>query len=144
MTVVKPTIPREVAEAIEQCRKSAGGRGDRANRILVSFAAHPLGEDSVTSERATLQRFAAKNFNDYICAVINGYEIEKSAEELAEEARQAAHAEIRFNYNEHNDLTEIVRRGAGNEYAAGRCRGYRYGVEDTLKSLGVKVEGVNA
>lgn len=125
-----PVIPREVAEAIEYFRDQGVGN-ERIVKLAMDIGFGP--------QRRALHLFVRTfgGFDTLLAALINGYTVEKSAAE-------AAHDKIRANYREHDDAAEFARVGAGNEYAAGRCRGYRYGVEETLEALGIKIEGVNA
>lgn len=123
MTNVKVTVTKEVAEAIEVLRSSVGGHnlneygivtylGDKAQRRaypeLNVIYSHYLGE-------------GAKGFPlDLMNALVNGYTVEKSPEEI-----------IREKYGELSDYAPVDRA----------CKdGFRF----VLDKLGIKIEGVNA
>lgn len=68
-------------------------------------------------------------FDTLLSALVNGYVVEKSAEELEREA----HDKIRMSYEHRSWPTANIADQA-----------YMEGVEVTLNTLGIKIEGVNA
>ncbi|MDE1383263.1 DUF1642 domain-containing protein [Bacillus paralicheniformis] len=116
----KPVITKEQAEAIQFLR--SGGNDWTDDDIL---------EHHVTS----------KWFNEYVplnnlytivlaAALINGYEVEKTPEEKVREYYAA-------NYQRHE---QSMPRSKDDFYTSGVAEGVR----NTLDSLGIKIEGVNA
>lgn len=128
-----PTIPRQVAKAIERLR-SAGADNQAFMDYVVQGGVSPSAQE--------IRAFALDNFDTLLAALVNGYEIEKTADEVAEEERQAAHKRIAASYS-------ARRRDAAyfQTYlpaAGGRSRGYAEGIKFTINELGIKIEGVNA
>lgn len=122
----KPRIPRNVATAIEQLRSEGV-----TNFTLTNTAIH----GGPGSECEVIRDYAQVHFNTFLAALINGYIVEKTAEELAEEERKAAYDSIRMS------LTAArIARGSASDY----YDGYDRGVKQTLGWLRIKIEGVNA
>lgn len=120
MNVTKPTIPREVAEAIEWLR----GRGATTEDIVRS---HMQWESGVP-ETEPLYEFARHHYDTVLRALVNGYEVEKAPEEqLREYVKLVQGRQLMVNTS--------ARKG----YYAGVC----YGVVKALDILGIKIEGVN-
>lgn len=107
-TVTLPTIPKEVADAIENFRKS-----NFADESIIAVAG--ISETLRLIPTATL-----------LSALVNGYVVEKSAEELVREAYDNIRKE--YVYRPHS------------WYYDGRADGIVF----TLHTLGIKIEGVNA
>jgi hypothetical protein len=116
-----PVIPRQVADAIEGYRKIGG---DNEDIMRMRFGA-VLDID---------ERFRSIPFDTLLVALVNGYTVEKTAKEL----RQDAYENIRIHYDV-NDPDKL-RLLDSRHYAAG----YRIGVKDTLKALGITISGVNS
>ena len=116
-TITLPTIPRQVAELIEEYRREDEYPAWENDRIIAEVLSdmhidnHPL---------------RSIPFDTLLSALVNGYTVEKSAEELEREA----HCRIRLHYDMERDT----------EWAVGYCNG----IEFTLATLGIKIEGVNA
>lgn len=117
-TVTLPTIPKEVADAIEYYRK--GGAG---NAQVIEYASIRY-----TSKEAKALR--SVSVDTIMSALVNGYVVEKSAEELA-------HDKIRSSFIHHET-------GGGEDVTEDICYGYMRGVLETLNTLDIKIEGVNA
>jgi hypothetical protein len=117
-TVTLPTIPKEVADAIERMRL----RGHSAEHItaVASRTGGGLHRDTVTLQTIP--------FDTLMSALVNGYVVEKSAEEQAYDTIREAHAERCDDYASIGDYSG----------------GYADGIEFTLNELGIKIEGVNA
>jgi hypothetical protein len=124
-----PVIPREVAEAIEFFRKPIEGSPPYTNAQIIHIA---NGKIYTSSYEAALLSIP---IDTLLAALVNGYTVEKSAEELAEEAEKVAHDKIRKRY-------EYLRSNAkgGNEHAQTAAEEIR----DILDVLNVKITEVNA
>ncbi len=118
-TITLPTIPQKVADAIEYYREKGDNNVHICEYISIRY----------TSERAKL--IQSIPFETLLSALINGYVIEKSAEELAHDA-------IRRQYQYHR--AESLKATTGGGY----YNGYMEAVEDTLGNLGIKITEVNA
>lgn len=112
-TVTLPTIPKEVADAIENFRNS-------------NFA-----DDSIIAAARVSETLRLIPAGTLLSALVNGFVVEKSAEELECET----HDIIREKHAEH-DLRALDYE----EYSGG----FADGIEFTLNTLGIKIEGVNA
>ncbi|QOT13759.1 hypothetical protein JNUCC32_31220 (plasmid) [Paenibacillus sp. JNUCC32] len=112
--VTLPIIPKEVAEVIEKLRRNPD-YGDAFICDLASRTGGGLHNDTITLRLIP--------FDTLLSALVNGYVVEKSAEELAHEC-------IRAEY----------RYYCGDPYG----RGARHGIIYTLETFGIKIEGVNA
>lgn len=117
VSVTLPTIPRQVAEAIEWYREYH----DLAEIISRVQIGTYYGEHT-----AALRSIP---FDTLLSALINGYTVEKSAEELEREA----HDKIREKY-------AGFREGA---LFLSYPDGVADGIECALNTLGIKIEGVN-
>ncbi|MCD9024384.1 hypothetical protein [Cohnella silvisoli] len=132
--VIKTKLPRNVAEALEGLRRDYCELS-----TLMGIAFRPDG--TYVTDRANIVRsFARTNPDAFVSAIANGYEVEKTAEELADEARQAAHGRIRAAYKHRHS------RGGSLGYSNydARCAGIANGIKFTLNELGVSISGVNA
>lgn len=112
--VNKPTIPAEVADAIERVRSIQW-----SNDHIVYFVLNP---DPTERGIAPLRKIP---FNTLLAALVNGYEREKAPED-------PRHVELRKEY--------VWRNEGSSSYSSGMADGIRYAVA----MLGVKIEGVNA
>lgn len=119
-TVTLPTIPKEVADAIEAARK----QGVCTGTII------DVRNDDFTLAEVSGAVLRLISFDTLMSALVNGYVVEKSAEELEREA----HAKLRESYKRSWQL------GWSTSYSEGRADGIRF----TLETLGIKIEGVNA
>jgi hypothetical protein len=119
--VKRVAIPREVAEAIEWFRNQGGDNGSIVSIGIGATDRGVLGE--------IIRGFAMRNCDVFLSAIINGYSVEKSAEELAQEQDREQLRLIRHRYN------------------MLRCRGiipsYTMCIAD-YRFLLDKIEGVNA
>ncbi|MGY5346534.1 hypothetical protein ACXFAU_29305 (plasmid) [Paenibacillus glucanolyticus] len=112
-TVTLPTIPKKVADAIEWFR-------NEKHEDIEGIVCLVQTSRSYCDHTSTLRSIP---FDTLLSALVNGYVVEKSAEELAYES-------IRAEY----------RYYCGDPYG----RGARHGIIYTLHTLGIKIEGVNA
>jgi len=115
-TITLVTIPQEVADAIKSCRKSFA-----SNATIIEY----------TNTRYTSERLVALRtipMDTLLSALVNGYVVEKSAEELAHDAIRT-----RYLYLKHN-------ADNGNNYA----KDANSETVRTLDTLDIKIEGVNA
>ncbi|WP_054958436.1 hypothetical protein [Paenibacillus dakarensis] len=118
-TITLPTIPRQVAEAIERIRTQHPDLCDVIELALDAQEGYPH----------TPPEFRVIPFDTLMSALVNGYTVEKSAEELEREAHNA----IRESFDYHT--TGFTDDGDD---------AYVDGMLDTLNTLGIKIEGVNA
>jgi hypothetical protein len=110
----KVTLPREVAEAIVGLRRL----GNSTERIVKAASGELNGERS-----RILFHFAKETEENYdliLIALVNGFVVEKLPEEI-----------IRDDYEQYDPGSLEYRLG------------FRWGVEKTLNTLGIKIEGVN-
>lgn len=111
----KVTIPKDIAADIEAIRS----KGPYADRYLLSLAfKFTFGE-----EGRTLHDYASENYDTYVNAIVNGYTVEQSPEE-----------KLRERYD------HIRNAGRKDEYADGKADGFL----ETLNTLGLSIEGINA
>jgi len=128
MTNVKPTLPREVADAIESMRKEGHG----------NFTIMRLAQGSIfDGPLRTIQYFAFNGENGgtpdiLMSALINGYEIEKLPED-----------HVKDYFNRLNELAKQCHEKADHEQES-EFLAEITGVTHTLNLLGIKIEGVNA
>lgn len=112
----KPTIPNEVADAIEFFREDWGASPRYTNAQIIEVA---LKGETESYEGA----LALIDIDTLMAALINGYEREATD-------KQRRHAIILEVYGEY-------REGAYEH-------GYNEGIRFTLDTLGIQIEGVNA
>lgn len=115
------TIPREVADAIENLRK-----GDVTSAFSNSDIAYKYADTSDRGVTATAIRKIP--FDTLMRALLDGYERELTEEE----AREKSYADIRFMYDYHENE-------AFEDYSGGYCDGVEY----TLSTLGIVIPGIN-
>lgn len=120
----KPIIPREVAEAIESLRKS----GATNEQILHSAFAANCGTVT-TREQYEIFRYRVNNFETFVRAVIDGYEVDETPEDM-----------IRKRY----EGTKYLRCLTVDPSDASNHDAYMAGMRFVLDTLGIKIEGVNA
>ncbi|CDN42009.1 MULTISPECIES: hypothetical protein [Paenibacillus] len=129
-TTLVPTIPRGVAAAIENLHVRHG------YAIIAGLALiQPSDGGSCTSDVAILRDYTKSSkeaAETLLAALVNGYEIEKTAEE-------AAHDRIRAVYRR-----KIYSTFFADPTKFSRDKGFAEGIKYTLNELGVKIEGVNA
>jgi hypothetical protein len=123
----KAILPKEVAEAIEQMRRS--GMNDL--HIAASI------QDRCLDQAVRIHRWI-DNQDDYktasetvLLALVNGYEVKYTPEQ-----------QLRTYYEElkrSEDFMESTNRGSGSQFRQGWLS-----VESTLRILGIKIEGINA
>jgi deoxyadenosine/deoxycytidine kinase len=117
----KVTLPREVAEAIEDLRKD-----HYDNRALID-------EIYEGATRPVLQAYAEANFDTLLNALVNGYEIEKSPEDKVREYfKQLSECWFR-----------LFKEGDTNNLGVGYLHRME-AVMHTLNLLGIEIPGVNA
>jgi hypothetical protein len=120
--VARVTLPREVAEAIEDLRNK-GWRNTYLMRIPFTSSVSGTSSDII-------RQYAVDNLETYMSALVNGYEIEKSPED-----------KVREYYEE---MREVFKSTIDGSYDEEYLRGIMHGVVKTLNLLGIKVPGVNA
>lgn len=125
MNVSKPVIPREVADAIESFRKD----GWENVRIISIATGNGMG---VTQRASAIKAYAGGHFDTLLAALVNGYDVERSAEELA-------HDKIRERYMEHFGRE----RYAGHITESRVAQAYMDGMKFVLNTLKIDVKGVN-
>jgi len=116
----RPTLPKEVAEAIESFRSR-----DISNEDIIKNA---LGLFDNYNE--VIYLYTVDHFDEFITALVNGYEVEQTPEEKVREYYEGLKSS--------EDSLEI----AGHDGSQFR-QGWQ-SVEKTLDLLGIKIEGVNA
>lgn len=124
MTNVKPTLPREVADAIESMRE------DGQNNFNIMRLAHGsvFEGPSTVIKRYFFESDIGISPDTLMSALINGYEVEQTPEDRVLEY-----------YN------RIIRRAVStNSPEMFRLLGEKEGITKTLNTLGIKIEGVNA
>jgi hypothetical protein len=120
----KVTLPREVAEAIELARKW----GYRDAEILKQAAGHGfVDHELIPLESVDIMTLAK--------ALINGYEVEKSPEELEAERKEKVREYYEFWSERANDRDYEIRTEAENKLD---------GMLFVLDAYGIKIPGVNA
>lgn len=129
----KPTVPLNVADAIELVRKDApdGGGCRWSNEQIVHHVIQPE-----MYSGPTLAALRSIPFDKLMAALVNGYDVEKTAEEIA-------HERIRTVFDAR--LTKWRSCIIDTDYSmASYHAGFRDGVRFALDTLGVKVAGVSA
>lgn len=120
--VNRPTVSAEVADAIEYFRNRGGRLPAWSNEAILDNVINSASGNSKITALRTIP------FDTLLAALVNGYE-----RELSEEQR--AHAKIREEYSRSKRAWL-----AGYDY----YEGVTYGIELTLYTLGVRIEGVSA
>lgn len=136
-----PVIPRNVVAAIEELK------GTRSSIGIVRMVDRGSDTNSAKTIRSWCEKGHADGdyhrYDTLLTALVNGYEIEKTAEELAEEQRQTAHHKIAEQYvckrQRHAEL-----RLSSLSHTAASALGYADGIKYTLNELDIKISGVNA
>lgn len=116
-TITLPTIPRQVAEAIETARNACA-----CNATIIDVR-----NDDHNIPNVSRGDLRLVPFDTLLSALVNGYTVEKSAEELAHDAIRESYKRSRL-------------PGWSSSYSEGRADGIKF----TLDKLGTKIEGVNA
>lgn len=123
----KVTLPRDVAEALELLTQKYG-----------ELAAYDLAQ--IHSRIHELEFFkvifsyARYNPKEYFSALVNGYNIEQTEEEIESRRKER----VRSYYRE---MKRIANAGI---YGTARAKHVTEGIERTLDMLEIKIEGVNA
>ena len=120
--ITKPVITKEQAEAFEKLREQYTDE-----EIVIKYIESEL--DLFDSSCACLYDLG---FTDFLAALINGYEVEKTPEEKVREYFGEAQRRRR------------ERRDAGDIESMRYNSGKIDGVRTALAILGIKIEGVNA
>jgi|GEM_PF-6305178 len=128
----KPTLPRAVADAIERKRAGSIEFPAWSNADFIEAYLHGIGE--------TQRALRTIPVDTLMAALINGYEVEKSAEELAEEARQRTKERIRLKRDEWMYKVRYARDSS----EVFRHLSFIDGMKYVLNELGEKIPGVNA
>lgn len=115
----KVIVSKEVAEAIKECER---------NYIPIDTTLKFHAQDALTGKYTPLQTLT---ISELASALINGYEIEKTPEEM-----------IRWYFDECTS-TEIRIRDWGFSYDANHYAGEKVGIKNTLNILGITIEGIN-
>ena len=128
MTNVKPTLPREVASAIESLRE------EKVSNYGIMRISHGA---IFESPALILKRYAFEGEHGgtpdlLMSALINGYEVEQSPEDKLREY----YDKCRENWMKQYDAKEYGQ----SEYLNGQA----VGVSTTLHILGITIEGINA
>lgn len=131
--VNKPTIPGEVADAIEYLR---GLSPSYSNEDILDFRSGIIGE----SDDADGIALRSIPFDTLLAALVNGYERELTEEEREAQQLERARAKIKDAY----ETTERLRHTRYNPASSAYDRGYCAGMIFTLNALDVKISGVNA
>lgn len=119
-TVIKVIIPKDVAGAIEKLRDCG-----ETNRELLGL----LFEERVRSDvrpEMVIWSWADRNRDEYIQAIVNGYEVEKTPHDLVKEF---------FETERELQRNSMNGQGSMNTGAA---------IQRTLNILGISIEGVNS
>ncbi|WP_427050441.1 hypothetical protein [Paenibacillus sp. TC-CSREp1] len=119
----KPTIPAEVADALEALRSDTF---KYTNENILDLLANGLTTDP------TVRALCSIPFDILLAALVNGYAREKTEEEK----RADVEREIRHTY-------DANRSGCGIYDSAYEDDAFADGVKYALDMLGVKIEGVN-
>lgn len=120
--IIRPTIPAEVADLIENMRK-VGCTNEEIARVAMGNTIIPLYPEVLSQIP----------FDTLLAALVNGYEREMTKEEQA-------YANIRVKYlDARHDIESYA-----NTLAAVRMSAFADGILFVLNEIGVKIEGVNA
>lgn len=118
----KVKIPREVADAIEKLR-SMDFKITNWD-IVYAFAA------SKSDEYPALIEFANNNFDTFLKAIVNGYEVEQTPED-----------KVRYYIEALNKETDMIVHGTAPYWIA---KGHHQGVMAVVEILGLNIGGVNS
>ena len=119
----KVRIPKDIAKEIEEIRLHLSKNADYYLLSLAFRFEHG-------NYGYSLFEFAKENFDVYVQALVNGYVIEYTPEELVREYYKGL--------KEAEDICESKGTG-GSQFRQGW-----QSVEETLRILGIKIKGVNA
>lgn len=124
--ITKPTLPRDVAEAIEKLKERLNMGELELLNIEVIRDRFKCGNDPLYG---AILKYHDANRLDYIRAIINGYTIEQSQGE-----------KLREYYTELESISNNCTFGdaLGISY-----RGQKVGIEKALSILGIQIEGIN-
>lgn len=122
----KVTLPRDVAEAIEQLRQM----GMSSYEIITGMEVAYDETDIEGKEYYDIlnDRYMSVRTDELMHALVNGYEIEQSPEDKLREY----YAELKGTYDSSSGLESY------------RVDGMLQSVETTLAILGIQIEGINA
>lgn len=136
----KVKLPRDVAEAIGEL-KSNGWK--KHSIVVATFDGESYFDNSFQEEIDILRRYFTLNETReplLLSALVNGYEIEKSPEELEAERKEELREYYESLYEEREKLTSRE-FGFTDKYTFGS--GVLFGIEKTLNLLGITIEGIN-
>jgi len=123
-TLTVPTIPSYVADANERVRAEPNPFSN-AKIVEVTLENGKFDGETPVALRSI-------PFDTLLAALVNGYEREKTVEEVAHDRIRTA-VEVRLTHAKHTTTTEAVRHTS-----------FVNGIKFALRELGVKIEGVNA
>lgn len=126
-----PVISREVADAIEWARRIDGAVSVITERVLFT--------ETYNGERTRLLRSIP--FDTLLAALVNGYGVEKSPEELAELKRQETYERLRLTYDEKRKGAELYSH-CFTESAA-EYKGFADGIRFAVRTLKLDIPGVS-
>lgn len=121
------TIPHNVADAIETLKY---GHIPFDNRRIIRVA------QSTKFIGPTAEDLRSIPFDTLLAALVNGYEREKTPEEIAHDRLRSGYVEAKSAYRSYTESIAPVK--------AARCEGFADGIKFALNELGVKISGVNA
>jgi Protein of unknown function (DUF1642) len=132
----KVKLPREVAEAIEKIREK-GGRNYAIVRAAIKLS-------EASTEEKVISDWVTENFQDnldaLIIALVNGYEIEKSPEDIDAERKE----KVREYFKQLSERWyRLFKDGDTHELGIGYLHRME-AVMHTLNLLGIEIPGVNA
>lgn len=131
----KVKVPREVAEAIESKRDR--GYGDYA---IVRYASGVgIGNADVTLRKWAFDEDGGGSPDLLMQALVNGYEVEKTPEEL----QAIAHGKVRDYYAKLKSDESTARFWDDYDEVLA-CMRKRHATTDVLRMLDIKITGVNA
>lgn len=131
----KVIVPKEVAGILKMLR-SCGWRGEDV--VAAVFGTDDYSDHPLVREINKLRSWPQAK-DELMSALVNGYEVEKSAEELQAE-RQAAVREY-YEWLSEREERYCYRNVPSVEV---RYSGMKTAVRTTLNRLGIDIEGVNA
>lgn len=116
----KVKLPKEVADELEKCRQ---GHSDK-DVISIAIADH------LVKPYGSLQAYANEFFDQFMSALVNGYEVEQTPEDKVRE----------YITNRLKEARSLVEGSPHHVRAIHRYEG----AASVAEMLGIKIEGVNA
>jgi hypothetical protein len=134
MTKPLVVLKRNVAEALVDLRRGY----DIPTLMRIAFNGGYV-SGMYSQSASVINHFAKVNPDDLLSALVNGYETEKTSEELAEEARHKAHEEIRSYYVSRRQLAALK----SSAFRSSEHGAYADGIVFALDRLRITIEEVN-